>query len=156
KKLGGPAPGPEWGLDSWATSLAAITAIFATVTATITLPPVPTQIAKSTLIQLNLFFATVILIGPFIFRSVRRPKADLAHRQPDLWGWSPALLVSYAIAAGAVLGQLASLALLVWEVTGSGTFGWWAIAGIVVLGVLASWYFLVSAVQEVTEDWRAR
>jgi hypothetical protein len=156
QSLGGPAPGPEWGLDRWATSLAAITAIFATVIGTITLPPVPSQISKATLLQLNLFFGAVIIVGPFIFQAVRDPRANLAMRKRGLWGFSPVLLVSYAVTAGAVLGELASLALLMWEVVGGGTAGVLAIGAVVLLAALAGWYFIVIAFQQVTENWKER
>lgn len=70
--LRGPAPGPKWSFDSWATTFTAVGAIFGTVLGKLTLPTVPSQIDENTLVQLNLFFGALLAVGPFIFVAARR------------------------------------------------------------------------------------
>jgi|SRR5215211_595497 len=50
------APGPKWGFDSWATTATAVGAILGTVLGGATLPEVPGEIDRQSLVALNLLF----------------------------------------------------------------------------------------------------
>jgi hypothetical protein len=154
-KLGGPAPGKNWSFAGWLGPMVAVGTIFTTVLGTATLPTAPSQISKDSLVQLNLLFVLVLAAAPYIVQTIRRPNLDAVHEKYDLWGYSPVLLVSYAIASGAVVGELLTLALLGWEVTGGGSAGWIAVGAAVVMAALGVWYFVVTAYEQVSKDWAA-
>jgi hypothetical protein len=152
-KVGGPAPGPKWSFSSWASSLTAVGGIFGTVLTSITFPPVPDQIEKESLVQLNLVFAALIIVGPFIFQAIRNPTTSEDQRELGLWGFSPVLLLTYALTCAAVIGEFAALSLLGWEVAGSPSAKE-AVGGVMCfLAVLALYYFVVTAYRQVTTDW---
>jgi hypothetical protein len=153
-KLGGRAPGANWSFDSWATTLTAAGAILGTVLGSITLPPGPSEIDKDTLVQLNLLFGALIVVGPFLVQAIRKPSATEDEVTAGLWGYSPVLLLSYSITGAAVLGELGALALLGWELTGAAGFWSWAcVVAALGLGLLAAYYFAVTAYEQVTTDW---
>ena len=152
-KLGGRAPGQKWSWDNWATTLTATGAVFGTILSAATLPTVPDQISKDALVQLNVVFLVLLVAGPFLFQAIRDPRTAGTEREQGLWGFSPALLVSYAITGAAVLGELAALALLFWEITGGDEAGWAAVSGFGVLAVLAAYYVSVTTYDQVTTDW---
>lgn len=155
--LGGRAPGAKWGFDSWGASLTVLAGIFGTVAAKATLPPVPDQIDQDTLAQLNLLFAVMLVVGPFIFQAIRRPVVVDPHDGDEtLWGYSPVLLVAYAISGAAVLGELACLALLTWEMTLGSVVGWVLIGAVALLGCGAAYYAVVVAYDQVSVDWDAQ
>ncbi|MET0306348.1 MAG: hypothetical protein ABW196_08990 [Solirubrobacterales bacterium] len=147
------APGPKWSFESWATTLTAVGAIVGTVVAAVTYPKEPKQIDKDTLVALVLLFGALVVIAPFVFQSMRNPRASANDQEAGLWGYNWALLVSCAVTCGAVLGELGCLGLLSRELIGSGG---WADAALVVVALLALmtiYYFLVTAWSLVSTDW---
>lgn len=154
RELGGSAPGPKWSFDSWATTLTAVGAIFGTILTKATLPPVLPDIDKNTLIQLNLVFGVALVIGPFIFQALRTPVRG--HVDDGLWGWSPCLLISYGITLVAVVGELGAMTLLSWELVGGGTGGKVLVGVGAFMVLLATWYFVTTAHEQVTTDWEAK
>jgi hypothetical protein len=156
KTLFRPATAPKWGFDSWATTLTAIGGVFGTVLGAATLPAVPSQIDKDTLISLNLLYGTMVVVAPLAFQALRNPFASATDQEAGFTGWNVTLLLSCSITAAAVLGELAALGLLGWELTNGGKWGDAIRFGVIVLGVLAAIYFLVTVCQLVRTDWKAR
>ena len=121
------APGPDWTPTGWISNLTAVGALLGATLAAVTFPDVPDQIGKETLIGMNIVFGAMLVVGPFIFQSVRRREVvirgtplNLAGKdleKPGLWGWKWILMASYALTTVAVFGQLGALALLGWELT---------------------------------------
>jgi len=54
-----------------------------------------------------------------------------------------------------VLGEIATLTLLAWELTGGGAWGLIAIAGLGAVALLAAYYFAVTSWSLATTDWEA-
>jgi hypothetical protein len=149
------AAGPKWSFDSWATTLTGVGALLGTVLGDATLPDVPRQIDKDSLVQLNLLFAAVLVIAPFVFQAIRPPKLSAADQESGLTGFSVVLIFSCSLTFGAVLGELATLALLSWEVIGGGVWAWIAVITVVVLAGLALYYFFVTTRSLAETDWEA-
>jgi hypothetical protein len=147
------APGPKWGFDSWATTATAVGAILGTVLGGATLPEVPHEIDKQSLVALNLLFGGLVVLAPFVFQAIRKPTAPAADPDAGLWGYNVALLFACSLTCGAVLGEIATLTLLAWELTGGGGWGVVAIVGLAAVGVLAAYYFAVTSWSLATTDW---
>jgi hypothetical protein len=112
-KLTKQAPGPKWGFgSSWTTNLTAVGATLGTVLGAATLPDVPSQIDKDTFVQLNLGFGLLVVIAPFLFHALRWPIRKTAMDDNGLYGGNVTLLVACCLTFAAVLGELATLALL--------------------------------------------
>lgn len=153
KILGKRAPGPKWSFSSWATTLTTVGAVLATVLSTVTYPETPSQIEKDTLVGMSLLFAGLVIIAPFIFQSIRRPGAPANDQEAGMWGFNLALLLACSVTFGAVLGQLSCLALLGTELIESSTWDVVMVAGVVLLALLALYYFAVTTFSLVTTDW---
>lgn len=149
------APGPKWSFESWATTLTAAGAVFGTVVAAATFPEAPEQISKDSLVAISLLFGTLVVIAPFVFQTLRNPQARASDQEGGLWGYNWALLISCAITCGAVLGELACLGLLSWELIGGGGWAWTSLVAVAILGILALYYFAVTTWDMVTTDWQA-
>lgn len=149
------APGPKWGFDSWATTATAVGAILGTVLGGATLPEVPREIDKQSLIALNLLFGGLVVLAPFVFQAIRKPSASAADPDAGLWGYNLSLLFACSLTCGAVLGEIATLTLLAWELTGGGTWGVTAIIGLAAVAALAVYYFAVTSWSLATTDWEA-
>jgi hypothetical protein len=161
-RLNGSAPGPDWSADGWSGKLAAVGGLLAIVLGEITLPTVPREIGKDTLVQMNVIFVVLLAVGPFIFYAMRRRKPPTAWQnkvelsemeKKGVWGVRGWLLLSYAITAVAVTGQIAALALLGCEIT-SGT-GWHVLViaiGVVLTGLTVR-SFLVVTYWQANMDW---
>jgi hypothetical protein len=149
------APGPKWSFSSWATTLTAVGGLLGTVAASASYPPEPIEISKDSLVSLSLLFAALVVIGPFIFQALRTRTAIAADQDEGLWGYSWALLLSCAITCGAVLGQLACLALLTQELITGGVWAVLALLAVIGLGFLALGYFWQTAWSLATTDWEA-
>lgn len=152
-KLGNAAPGPKWSFESWATTLTALGAVLGTVLGGASLPAVPREISKDTLIALNLLFGALVIVAPFVFQVIRKPSASSQDQEAGLWGYNWSLLLACAIACGAVLGELATLALISWELIGGGNWAWFAVGGLALLAVLGIYYFFITGWSLATADW---
>ncbi|MET0600506.1 MAG: hypothetical protein ABW167_00790 [Baekduia sp.] len=150
------AAGPKWSFSSWATTATAVGGVFGTVLAAATLPDVPSQIDKDTLVRLNLLYGALVVVGPFVFQALRNPRADATDQEAGFVGWNLTLLLSCSITAAAVFGELAALGLLGWELTGGGTWGSTILVGVIVLGVLAALYFGTTVWGLVRTDWKLK
>ena len=138
KKLCTDVPRPTWSVQSWASSLSAIGAVLATVLAGSSLPLGATPLSTSSFIALASFFVFLTVSGPFVFQCLR-PKAPGVD--PTLSAPNYALLLACSLTLAAVIGQLATLALLYWEIVHGLPLGVVAIAVAAVLAVLAANYF---------------
>lgn len=152
-KLLGPAPGAKWSFESWTTTLVAVGAVLGATLGEVTFPEFPTQISKSSLIDLNLLFGGLVVLGPFVFQALRRPRFNIKNEEAGLWGWNLTLLIACTITLWAVLGQLFALGLLCWELSGGGSVGIALIAVMGVTGLLAACYFWFTVSSMVTNDW---
>ena len=148
------AVGPKWSFDSWATILTAVGALLTTVVAEVTLPEIPEEISKDDLVALSLAFAAMLVIGPFAFYATRPASEPASDQESGFAGFNVMLLFACCLTCGAVIGQLATLTLLVWELVGGGL---WGIATIVVaaaLALLALRYTYVTGKELATKDWK--
>jgi hypothetical protein len=149
------APGPKWSFsDSWASTLTTAGAVFGTVLASVTLPDTPRPVDKDTLIELNVFFAGVVVAAPFLFQTIRKPGGKVTSDDPGLWGFNWSLLLACAVTFGAVIGQLASLALLAWELAEGAGWRYIAVGAAAVAALLAAWYAIGTSFDLVTTDWK--
>jgi hypothetical protein len=153
-KLLKPAPGPKWSLKSWATTLTAAGGILGTVLGAATLPEIPREIDKETLVRLNLLFGLLVVVGPFVFEAIRNPTVPATEQDAGYTGWNLTLLLACAITGGAVFGELATLGVLGWELAGPGDWGTAAVVAVIVVAFLAAYYLLVTTVWLVTTDWK--
>lgn len=153
-RLLAPAPGPKWSLDSWATTLTAAGAVLGTVLGSVTFPDVPEQITKDTLVTLNLFFGLLLVVGPFFFKALRRPKASPLEQEGGMYGTNVTLLLASCVLFAAVTGEIATLGLLFSEILDGGaeTLAWIAA---VVAELVATIYFLLTIPRVVATNWVA-
>lgn len=147
------APGPKWSLDSWATTLTAAGAVFGTVLGSATLPDVPKQVDKDTLVTLNLFFGLLLVAGPFLFQALRRPTASPLDQESGASGTNLTLVLASCVIFAAVAGEIATLGLVFWEILDG---GWRDLAlwSTVVAEVLAAFYFLLTIPRVAASDWK--
>lgn len=157
------APGPDWTAEGWSGRLALVGGLLAIVLGEITLPTVPREISKETLVQMNVVFVVMLAVGPFVFYATRRRKARpswgtavglLDMDTKGVWGFKAVLLGSYVVTAVAVTGQLGALVLLGCEITSK---SWHVfVVGIgALLALLALRSFRVVAYQQAKADWDA-
>lgn len=153
-KLTKAAPGPKWDFgNSWATNLTAVGATLGTVLGAATLPAVPSQIDKETLVRLNLCFGLLVVVAPFLFHALRAPNRKTAMDDNGLYGWNITLLAACSLTYAAVLGELATLGLLFWELLGGGGYGVVVVVATAAAGVLVAWYFIATVPFAATTDW---
>jgi hypothetical protein len=147
------APDPKWSFSSWATTLTAAGAVVGTVLGAATFPSVPTTIGKAELVNLNIFFGVVLLIGPFLFEVLRvfKPSEAEAGRT----GNNLTVLIACGFTVWAVVGQIGAFGLLGWELLGGGNGGRAAAIAAGVFVLLALWYFFTTASETVLRDWKA-
>jgi hypothetical protein len=153
--LKNPAPSPKWSFGSWATHLTAVGALLGTVLGSASLPKTPKQIDKTSLVALSLLFGAVVVIAPFVFEAVRRPAATSPKQGEGGTGFVWVLLLSCALTLGAVIGEITTLGLAAWEITGGGASGVLLEVGLGILGVLALYYVSVTALEAALTDWMA-
>lgn len=143
-RLGEPAPGPQWSFStSWASTITAAGAVFGVALGGVALPSVPREIDKQTLLGLNVLFGALIVAAPFVFQTLRNPRSD-PFPDNERQGFNATLLLAASITFAGVLGELAALALLAWEVVAPP----WRDAAVgvaIAAGVLATYYSAVTA-----------
>jgi hypothetical protein len=152
-KLDKGAPGPKWSFDSWGTTLTTVGAALGTVLGAATFPDAPDQISKEALVQLNLLFGLLVLVGPFAFQAWRG-RADKFDPE-EFYGTNRTLLYACAMTGAAVLGEIATLGLLGWELAGPETWGWAAVVGAAAVFCLACRYFVRTTRALIRTDWAA-
>lgn len=152
--LGKSAPSPKWSFESWATHLTAVGALLGTVLGTASLPETPTQIDKTSLVALSLLFGALVVVAPFVFEAIQRPTQPTSAESEGGSGFVGVLLLSCAITFGAVIGEIVTLGLASWEITGGGAGGVLIEIGLGVLFVLAVYYVTVTACNAAMTDWQ--
>jgi len=152
-KLAFRAPGPQWKYDSWATTFTTGGAVLAAVLAGVTFPDIPREASKDTIVSLSLFYGFIALAGPFLFQTIRGKQNDPEHQEAGLWGYNWALLIACCMTLMAVLGQIATLALLSWEVLHGPWRGWVAVAISLVFFGLTVAYFERTVPKLVSTQW---
>jgi hypothetical protein len=78
------------------------------------------QMDKDTLIRLNLGFGLLVVVAPFLFQALRLPSRRATTTDTGLYGWNMLLLLACCLTFSAVLGELGTLALLLWELLSGG------------------------------------
>jgi hypothetical protein len=154
--LGKSAPSPKWSFESWATHLTAVGALLGTVLGTASLPETPTQIDKTSLVALSLLFGALVVVAPFVFEAIQRPTQPTSAESEGGSGFVGVLLLSCAITFGAVIGEIVTLGLASWEITGGGAGGVLIEIGLGVLFVLAVYYVTVTACNAAMTDWQTQ
>jgi hypothetical protein len=153
-RLGDASPGAKWEAKSWATTLTAAGGLLGTVLGGVTFPTYPEQISKEVLTNLNLFFAALVAVGPFLFQVTRRKKLSKEELKAERIGTKLTLLATATVTLWAVFGQLAAFSLLSWELLINERF--WA--GVVIvalcgLAVGAGRYFFRTMREAAKRNW---
>jgi hypothetical protein len=146
-------PAPKWNYTSWATTLTAVGAVFGTVLTQATFPPFPKEVAKPTLINLNILFGILVILGPFLFQALRKRTVSPADQEAGRTSTNLTLLIACSFTLWAVLGEIAAFALLTWELVGGGAVGWVVVIVLAAIAVLAARYFLVTTSELVIKRW---
>jgi hypothetical protein len=154
-ELANRAPGPRWSFESWAAIFTATAALVGTLLGSATLPEVPRQINKETLVAFSMLFASLAVIAPFLFQTIRSPGASASDQESGLWGFNLSLLLACSMSCAAALGELGVLALIAWELIGGGGWAWTVVICLGVLALLGLYYFLVTGWSLATADWAA-
>jgi hypothetical protein len=149
------APSPKWSFDSWATHLTAVGAVLGTVFGAATLPAAPAQIHTESIVALSLLFGALVVVAPFVFEAVRRwPTSPIPSAEEDGTGYVCVLLLACTIVFCGVFGELFTLGLIAWELTGGDTGGVAAEIGLGLLSLLAFYYVAVTAWEAAMIDWK--
>lgn len=151
--LGNKAPGPKWSFSSWATTLTGTGAVFGTVLTGATFPTFPEQIAKQTLINLNLLFGVLAILGPFVFQALRSSTGTEEAEEGNPVGTNLTLLIACSVTLWAVLGEIGAFALLGWELAGHGLSGAVVLCAVALVAILAIRYFLITTRNLVSKTW---
>lgn len=156
KWLTSPAPSPKLSFESWATHLTAVGAVLGTALGTASLPESPTQIDRESLVALSLLFGGLVVVAPFIFEAVRRRPVTPAPAEGagESSGFVGVLLLACAITFGAVFGELFTLGLAAWELTGGDLGGVLIEVGLGALSALALNYVAITAWEAAMADWK--
>jgi hypothetical protein len=149
------APNPKWEFSSWATTLTAVGAAFGAVLGEATFPPYPEHVSSAELVNLNIFFGVLVLVGPFLFETLRSYSAERDPTKVERTGSNLTLLIASAFTLWAVLGQLGAFALLAWELLGGNWLAHAAAAAVAIFALLACWYFFSTTSEQVRRDWEA-
>lgn len=163
KRLLQRAPPPKLSYASWASHVTVFGALLTTVLASSTLPEVPEQIDKSSLVRLSLLFGGLIVVAPFIFEAIQSPAANRLAKnkvtpEAEAEGGSGlilVLIVSCGLTVAAVVGQIATIGLATWEIVGA--HNTLRIAIEVALGLMAAlafYYVLLEASKAALTDWK--
>lgn len=147
------APGTKWEAKSWATTLTAAGALLGTVLGGVTFPSYPEQISKESLVNLNLLFGALVVIGPFLFQALRRRTVDEKDRKAERFGTNLTLLMTSAVTLWAVFGQLAAFALLTWELISAEWLAAIIVVALVLLAISAARYFILTMSEAVIRNW---
>jgi hypothetical protein len=147
------APGAKWEAKSWATTLTAAGALLGTVLGGVTFPSYPEQISKESLVNLNLLFGALVVVGPFLFQALRRRTVDEKDRKAERFGTNLTLLLTSAVTLWAVFGQLAAFSLLTWELISTEWLAAVIVAVLVLLALGAARYFFLTMSEAVIRNW---
>lgn len=147
------APGAKWEAKSWATTLTATGALLGTVLGGVTFPTYPEQISKESLVNLNLFFGALVVIGPFLFQALRRKTVSEKDRKAERYGTNLTLLLTSAVTIWAVFGQLAAFALLGFELISTEWLAALIAVGLGLLALGAARYFFLTMSEAVIRNW---
>ncbi len=147
------SPGPKWKFDSWASTATATGAILATVLGDATLPTVADQVDKETLVGLSLLFGGVVVVAPFVFQARGNARTKATDQEAGLGSTNRELVLACSLIFGAVLGELATLGLLVWEAIGSSVWTLAAELALVYLAWLTVRYVVSTTWILATTDW---
>jgi hypothetical protein len=110
--------GPAWTLsDSWVTNIAAAGAVLGTVSNSLgALQSVVSSSAAVGVTVLFIVFGGAAAVAPIIYAATAKQEAqELDHLVGSVWGFLLAGIASLV----AVMGEIAAVALLVWQVSGS-------------------------------------
>jgi hypothetical protein len=149
------APGPKWSFDSWATNMTAGGAALGTVLASTTLSKTAQPLSGDAFVAINLFFGLLVLAGPLLFQCIRNPRKSATDQDAGQWGWNVTLLLACEVTLAAVVGQIAALGLLYWEVLGGGSWGKTVVVVACLIGVAVTYYFTVTVWYLASADWQA-
>lgn len=152
-RLANAAPNPKWEFTSWATTLTALGAAFGTVLGSATFPEFPENISSAELVNLNILFGVLVLIGPFLFEALRGYDFQQNPPRTEWTGTNRTMLIASSFTLWAVLGQMGAFGLLGWELLGGRGFAYVVAIATVVFILLACWYFFATMSEQVQRNW---
>lgn len=147
------APNPKWTYSSWATTVTAAGAAFGTVLGAATFPEFPSEVSKTELVNLNILFGLMVLIGPFLFETLRKFKVSTKDAKAERTGTNLTMLIASSFTLWAVSGQLGAFGLLGWELLGGKGWAIPAAMLVVVFILLGAWYYFTTMSEQVIRDW---
>ncbi len=145
------APGPSWSFSSWASNLTAIGAVFGSIVAGVSLTAHSKPLDRDSFLALGAYFAFLVVAGPFVFQCARNPRRDPQDQGPC--GWNLTLLAACSVTFAAVVGELATLGLLYWELFGGGAPGYIAVVVVALAGLLVAYYYAVTGPKLASTKW---
>jgi hypothetical protein len=153
--LGDSAPSSaKWGFESWALHLTGIGGILGTVLGAVALPEAPTQIDKESVVALSLLFGGSVVVAPFLYEAITRwPKVPIGNTEQGT-GFIVVMLISCAIVLGGAVGELFTLGLVGWELTGGNARGILCEITLGLLSLLACYYVAVTAYEAAMIEWK--
>lgn len=146
-------PSPKWSFDSWALHLTAVGGVLGTALGLGALPETPAQIDKESVVALSLLFGGLVVAAPFICEAVRRPRAPGGGGEAAA-GYVGVMLFTCAIVFCGAFGELFTLGLVTWELTGGDAGGVAIEVGLGLLSLLAFYYVGVSAWEAALIEWQ--
>jgi len=140
---------PGWDFTkSWASNFTVVGAVLGTIVgATGVIPEVTQFFPKGSYAALNVFFGVLVVLAPFVYLATQHPKRSHTRHgdmvdQPQGYVWS--FLLATLITLWAVLGELGTIAFLVYEIRSAGSLPssvTYVFAGaMAVAGLLVLWY----------------
>jgi hypothetical protein len=148
------APSAKWSFESWALHLTGIGGILGTVLGAVALPEAPTQIDKESVVALSLLFGGSVVVAPFLYEAIRRwPKVPVGSTEEGT-GFIVVMLISCAIVLFGAFGELFTLGLVGWELTGGNAGGIICEALLGLLSLFAIYYVVVTAYEAATLEWK--
>jgi hypothetical protein len=151
--LARPAPGPKITYESWGTTLTAAGAVLGTVLGEVTYPSFPVQIGQDSVVNLNLLFLALIVLAPFTYQALRREDAGEVGDEEKMVGSNLTLLLACTLTLWAVLGEIATVSLLGWELMTGEVPHILLLIGAALVLVLAIVYFLRTTNRMVRKAW---
>jgi hypothetical protein len=144
---------------SWASTLTVLGALVGTILSAGVLPDETERLSKASYTALNLIFATLIVVAPVIYAATRRPKdtklkpGDSADEAEDIQyqGYVWSFLLASGIVIWAVVGELATIGLLLAELHGEKAISTEALG--VLWGVLGAGALLIVSYSWNTIRW---
>ena len=107
--------------DSWASTLTAVGALLGTILGAGVLPEETQRLSNAAFAGLNLLFGVLIVLAAFVYNATRQPTKKNGKEEVQYQGYVWSFLLASAMTLWAVLGELATMFLLLAEIQAEGS-----------------------------------